>query len=81
MKTEYYELSKKGAKPLLDALVAKKPDTLSSDCLIAKLQIEENTGQKVIHPIEVMWKAYGGTATTPVAPGSAVVPAPPEEAS
>lgn len=79
MKTEYYELSKAGAKPLLDGLVAKKPGTLASDCLIAKLQIEENTGQKVVHPIEVMWKAYGGTETTPVAPGAAVVPPAPEE--
>jgi glycerol-3-phosphate dehydrogenase subunit C len=60
MKTEYYELSKKWAKPLLDGLVESKPDTLSSDCLIAKLQIEENTQQKVVHPIEVLWKAYGG---------------------
>jgi Fe-S oxidoreductase len=79
MKTEYYELSKKGAKPLLDGLVAKRPDTLASDCLIAKLQIEENTGQKVVHPIEVMWKAYGGTPSSPVAPGPAVVPPPKEE--
>jgi glycerol-3-phosphate dehydrogenase subunit C len=74
MKKEYYELSKKGAQPLLDGLTAKKPATLASDCLIAKLQIEEGTKQQVVHPIEVMWKAYGGTPTTPVAPGPAVVP-------
>jgi Fe-S oxidoreductase len=79
MKTEYYELSKKGAKPLLDGLVEKKPGTLVSDCLIAKLQIEENTGQKVVHPIEVMWKAYGGTDGHPVAPGAPVAPPPTEE--
>ncbi len=79
MKKEYYELSKKGAKPLLDGLTEKKPGTLTSDCLIAKLQIEENTGQKVVHPIEVLWKAYGGTDTTPVPPGPAVVPPPEEE--
>lgn len=60
MKKEWYELSKKGAQPLLDGLTENKPGTLSSDCLIAKLQIEEGTKQPVVHPIEIMWKAYGG---------------------
>lgn len=60
MKEEYYELSKKWAAPLLEALTEPKQATLSSDCLIAKLQIEENTGQKVQHPIEIVWKALGG---------------------
>lgn len=60
MKTEYYDLSKKGAEKLLTELTEDKPATLSSDCLIAKLQIEEGSGQKVVHPIEIMWKAYGG---------------------
>jgi len=41
-------------------MTADKPATLSSDCLIAKLQIEEGTQQKVVHPIELLWKAYGG---------------------
>ena len=36
-----------------------KPDTLVSDCLIAKLQIEEGTRQQVVHPIEVVRAAYG----------------------
>ena len=60
MKKEYYALSKQGAQPLLEGLTESKPATLVSDCLIAKLQIEEGTQQKVVHPIEVMWKAYGG---------------------
>ena len=41
-------------------MTENKPATLSSDCLIAKLQIEEGTKQPVVHPIEIMWKAYGG---------------------
>ncbi len=61
MKTEYYELSKKGAAPLLQQLTENQPKTLASDCLIAKLQIEEGTGQEVLHPIEIVWKAYGGS--------------------
>lgn len=62
MKKEYYELSKKWAKPMLE-LMEKDPEArLSSDCLIAKLQIEENTGKPVKHPVEIMWEAYGGEA-------------------
>lgn len=60
MKKEYYDLSKQGAAKLLEEMTADKPATLSSDCLIAKLQIEEGTQQKVVHPIELLWKAYGG---------------------
>lgn len=62
MKKEYYDLSKKWAKPMLDALPDEATATLSSDCLIAKLQIEEGKGQPVKHPIEIMWQAYGGEA-------------------
>ena len=59
MKKEYYALSKKGAEPLLESLTDNPQRTLASDCLIAKLQIEEGTGKKVVHPIEILWKAYG----------------------
>lgn len=66
MKKQYYDLSKKGAKKLLDGLEQSGAPTMSSDCMIAKLQIEEGTGKKVLHPIELLWKAYGGTDTTPL---------------
>lgn len=62
MKKEYYELSKQWAKPMLEAMPTAPEATLSSDCLIAKLQIEENTGKAVKHPIELVWQAYGGEA-------------------
>ena len=60
MKKEYYELAKEGAQKLLDEMGTGSPDVYSSDCLIAKLQIEEGTGHSVVHPIEILWKAYGG---------------------
>ena len=66
MKKEYYNLSKKGAERLMGGLNAAKEGTYSSDCLIAKLQIEENSGKTVVHPIELMWKAYGGGPDTPL---------------
>jgi glycerol-3-phosphate dehydrogenase subunit C len=60
MKKEYYELSKQGAQKLLDEIRKDSPKILATDCLIAKLQIEEGTGDKVVHPIEILWAAYGG---------------------
>jgi glycerol-3-phosphate dehydrogenase subunit C len=74
MKKEYYELSKTGSKKLLDELAESKAGTYSSDCLIAKLQIEEQSGKKVKHPIELMWESYGGTAERGVAPLGPVEP-------
>jgi Fe-S oxidoreductase len=59
MKTQHYDRSREWAKPLLDGLTKDRPLTLSSDCLIAKLQIEEGTGQPVKHPIEILREAYG----------------------
>ena len=76
MKKEYYDLSVKGAKKLIDELkeagTEDAPATFSSDCLIAKLQIAENTGQDVFHPIELLWKAYGGSDETPLSIDPAV---------
>lgn len=74
MKAEWYELSKKWAKPMLEMMTEDDPDILSSDCLIAKLQIEENTGKKVLHPIQVMWQGYGGSDETPLVPRPPILP-------
>lgn len=79
MKKEYYELSKKGAQPLLDGLAGSGAQTYASDCLIAKLQIEEGSGKQVVHPIELMWRAYGGTAERGLAPMPPLEPPPAEE--
>ena len=62
MKKEFYQLSKDGAGQLMDGLAKAEAPVYSSDCLIAKLQIEENSGKQVLHPIELMWQAYGGKA-------------------
>jgi Fe-S oxidoreductase len=57
-KKEYYELSLKVAKPLFDAIVGGAP-TAATDCPLAALQIEQGTGKKPKHPIEVLASAYG----------------------
>jgi glycerol-3-phosphate dehydrogenase subunit C len=58
-KKEYYELSLKLAKPLFDALTGAGAPTAATDCPLAALQIEQGTGRKPKHPIEVLASAYG----------------------
>jgi glycerol-3-phosphate dehydrogenase subunit C len=58
-KKEYYELSLKLAKPLFDALIGAGATTAATDCPLAALQIEQGTGRKPKHPIEVLASAYG----------------------
>jgi Fe-S oxidoreductase len=58
-KKEYYELSLKLAKPLFDAITTSGAPTAATDCPLAALQIEQGTGRKPKHPIEVLAAAYG----------------------
>ena len=57
-KKEYYELSLKLAKPLFDAVTTGAP-IAATDCPLAALQIEQGTGRKPKHPVEVLAAAYG----------------------
>jgi len=57
-KKEYYELSLKLAKPLFDAVTTGAP-VAATDCPLAALQIEQGTGRKPKHPVEVLAAAYG----------------------
>ena len=58
-KKEYYELSLKLAKPLFDAIATAGAPTAATDCPLAALQIEQGTGRKPKHPIEILATAYG----------------------
>jgi len=59
-KKEYYELSLKVAKPLFDAVREGGP-VAATDCPLAALQIDQGTGKKARHPIQVLADAYGLT--------------------
>ena len=58
-KKEYYELSLRLAKPLFDAITTAGAPTAATDCPLAALQIEQGTGRKPKHPIEILAEAYG----------------------
>ena len=59
MKTEYYETSRKCAGKLCSAITVSNADKLASDCMLAGLNIVEETGCAPSHPIELMRDAYG----------------------
>lgn len=59
MKTEYYELSMKTAKKMLDELEQARADRIATDCPLAGLQIEKGLGRRPEHPIELVAEAYG----------------------
>jgi Fe-S oxidoreductase len=59
LKEKYYHLSLKVAEPLLREIRESKPDLTVSDCPLAALQIEQGTGQRPLHPVQVLQTAYG----------------------
>jgi len=59
MRKEFFEESMKVGSKLFGGLLEANADVLASDCPLAALQIEQGTGRKVLHPIEVLRDAYG----------------------
>ena len=59
LKTQYFELSLKLAKPLFDAVTAARAPVTATDCPLAALQIEQGTGRQAKHPVRVLAEAYG----------------------
>jgi len=58
-KKEYYQLSMKVARPLFEKVESCSADYTVSDCPLSGLQIEQGTGCKVLHPIQIVHMAYG----------------------
>ncbi len=75
MKSEFFELSiKLGAKAFAGMRDAGAR-VLASDCQLAALQIEQATGMRPLHPIEVLARAYEpGGFPDPVPPPAAETP-------
>jgi Fe-S oxidoreductase len=59
LKTQYYELSRRLAQPLVEAIRATGAATCVTDCPLAALQITQGTGSTARHPIQVLAAAYG----------------------
>ncbi len=59
-KREFFDESLKVARPLLRELDDLSPDLVVSDCPLAALQLEQQRGQRVYHPVEALDAAYQG---------------------
>ena len=59
LKEQYFDLSLKVAEPLLNGIRESRPDLAVSDCSLAALQIQQGTGTKPLHPVQVLAMAYG----------------------
>ncbi len=64
-KREFYEQSLKVARPLLRELDELGPELIVSDCPLAALQLEQQRGQRVYHPVEALEAAYEGRKLPP----------------
>ncbi|HLH25657.1 MAG TPA: anaerobic glycerol-3-phosphate dehydrogenase subunit C [Chloroflexota bacterium] len=61
MKTDYHALSLKVGAKLFQGIRDAGANVVATDCSLAALQIEEGTGEPVVHPIEIVWAAYADT--------------------
>lgn len=61
-KREFFDESLRVARPLLRELDERAPDVIVSDCPLAALQLEQQRGRRVYHPIEALDAAYEGRA-------------------
>jgi len=59
MKKEYFDLAQKVARGLHCGIKESGADLVATDCSFAGLQIEQGTGRKTVHPIDLVARAYG----------------------
>jgi len=59
MKKENFQLSLQAAEPLFKEVRESKADRVVSDCPLSGLQIQQGTGRKIVHPIQILREAYG----------------------
>jgi glycerol-3-phosphate dehydrogenase subunit C len=58
-RAEHYQLARKVAQPLKEQVEAAANEVVCGDCHLANGSIEQETGIKPVHPIQLMARAYG----------------------
>jgi Fe-S oxidoreductase len=80
MKKEHFHDSLRLGKKCFDQVEESEPRVVASDCPLAGIQIQQGTGRRVWHPIQILDAAYRGEAlASPVDPKEKIEipPAPP----
>ncbi|HEY7135448.1 MAG TPA: heterodisulfide reductase-related iron-sulfur binding cluster [Acidimicrobiia bacterium] len=65
LRAENVELARKVAAPLFDAVARSGTELVTGDCHLANTAIEEATGRRPVHPLQVLARAYGIEEGTP----------------
>jgi glycerol-3-phosphate dehydrogenase subunit C len=58
-KRSNYAMSMKIGQPLFEGIAELAPDLVATDCPGCQMQIQHGTGLPVVHPIQVLARAYG----------------------
>jgi glycerol-3-phosphate dehydrogenase subunit C len=59
LRSENYELARRVAAPLRDALQKADADVVAGDCHLANGAIIQETGTTPVHPLQLLARAYG----------------------
>jgi Fe-S oxidoreductase len=59
LRAENYDMSRKVAKKMADAIETAGGDVVAGDCRLANGGIQQETGRDPVHPLTVLRKAYG----------------------
>jgi Fe-S oxidoreductase len=58
MRKEFFPLSMLAGKKAFDEMQAAEAQVLATDCPLAAIQFQQAIGQRPIHPIQVLARAY-----------------------
>ncbi|HVA36533.1 MAG TPA: anaerobic glycerol-3-phosphate dehydrogenase subunit C [Candidatus Dormibacteraeota bacterium] len=70
MKKEYFELSMKWGEKAFNGLRDAEADIMATDCPLSAIQIEQATGVRPLHPIEILARAYADDGFAAKVPSS-----------
>jgi Fe-S oxidoreductase len=59
LRAENYEMAQRIAKPLMETVRESEAELVAGDCQLANVAIEEGSGKRPIHPLQVLARAYG----------------------
>jgi glycerol-3-phosphate dehydrogenase subunit C len=59
-KREKYDIAMRVGQPLFDDISDTSPDLITCDSETCRWQIQAATGVNTVHPLEVLYRAYGG---------------------
>ena len=59
MKATNYDAGLEVARKLLKKIEEEEAEILSTDCPLAGLRIEQHTGRRPLHPVEILCASYG----------------------